>query len=344
MRRKKAWIPKPNPEPEQVKMVRVVREAGGLGDILRVLAVCQGAKKIYPNAKVHLYGPFCEALLISERSNHCIDLYISCEYQSRDRDILIEKGKFSHLDHIDYDVTIDGWCPPYLHEPATNGLVNIDRTELWCRAGGVPFSRPYLEPTEQDFAFRDTFKKFHPGVIVGIQPGATCRSREWPYRYWNEIARLLHGLGVTVVLFDVCWRAVGSSAIEQKYIVPSISENWVSTVGKLLACDLVITPDSGFYHLAGMLRKKCLGIFGCTNGEVISRVWSMEQKTGYHCQLSIDELDYSKLHKGCNPRCYMQWSRGWNGDRYRKEGKYCSLMEQLLPEMVWGKIKHLINF
>lgn len=334
-------------EPEKAKYVRYVREAGGLGDIIRFTAVGQGLKKKYPNARVHLFGPYQEMNLIIPRASHAIDAYFPCQYHSRERDILIDKKRHKHLDvGIKYDVTIDGWCPPYLHEPATQGLVAQDRVELWCRSAELPFERPYFVPTKEDFCSMEKYRKKHTGKIIGIQPGATCRSREWPYRHWRTLLEKFKKDGIHVVLFDVCTRVF--QEIPSNLFEPSINKNWTETVGKILATDLMVTPDSGFYHLSGMLKKKCLGLFGCTNGVVISRPWKMEQITGHYLQLEHDQIDYSKLpvQNGCgipcNPKCYMQWCRGWDSDRYRKQGKYCELMEQLTPEIVYRKAMELL--
>jgi len=325
------------------KYIRVIREAGGLGDIVRVVAVCQGLKKKYPSAQIHLYGPITEGSLIFPRASYAIDLYIPCRYGSRERDILPDERIHKHLKRgISYDLTYDGWCPPYLHEPATKGLVNIDRTELWCRSANVDFCRPYFTPTQGDLFFaEETKKQFKGKKIIGIQAGATCRSREYPYKYWSWLIEKFHTLGIQVILFDVCRR--GFKELPVSKFFASINQPWSLTVGRILATDLMITPDSGFYHLSGMLKKKCLGIFGCTNGEVISRVWQKEIKTGYFIQLKLKEVNYNDLPHKCKPRCYMRYERGWDARYYREQGNYCHLMTQLKPKRVLKRALELIK-
>lgn len=338
--------------PEDAKFVRYVREAGGLGDIVRVLAVGEELKKKYKNAKVHLFGPAWEVPLLTARAKHAFDMFVPCEWGARERDHVIDESIHKHLKtEIKYDVTVDGWCPAYLHEAGTKGYVCQDRTELWCRYGGVDFVRPYLSPTKEDDIFCETYKKANGrrGPIIGIQPGATCPSREWPYYYWNELCKLLkEQLGAHIVLFDSCLRSM-QGGIEAKYVEPSIQRPWNETIGKILACDLLVTPDSGFYHLSGTLYKKCLGLFGCTSGVVTSRTWQMGVKTGYYLELSEDEIDYSLLptcnHNGkpCMPKCYMQWCRGFRPDRYRKEGHSCELLRQLHPKRVFSEVLSLLQ-
>lgn len=332
--------------PEEVKFARYVREAGGLGDVVRLLALGQGMRLKYKNARLHFYGPAYLESLIAPRSD-AFDVYYSFTNGLRPRDVPLDEECFPHLDvGIDYDVSLCGWCPPYLHEPNTRGVCCQDRTELWCRVGGVPFTRPKLRLLDRDKQIRDYYKEKHK-VMVGIQPGATCRSREWPYAYWNKLCHLLAEEGVHVVLFDLCYRWL--KEIDLSNVETSINKPWPETLGKLSACDLVISPDSGFFHLAGALELKSIGLFGCTSGQIISRPWNLQTRTGNYLQVSHSEIDFDLLPKtsGCNrpcqPRCYMRWERGWDSDRYRKEQRFCSLLEQISVHRVFSEVMKLLN-
>lgn len=193
----------------------------------------------------------------------------------------------------------------------------------------------------QDLEIKQSYKKRYK-KIIGIQPGATCPSREWPYAYWNELIKMLRNQGIHVILFDVCTRT--QEEIDYSNVELSINEDWHKTLGRMDACDLIITPDSGFYHLAGCIKAKTLGIFGCTSGQIMSRIWNFEEKTHEYIQLTHDEIDKSKIPVDCKPICYMQWCRGWNAGRYRKEkGRgYCSIIEQILPDRIFKKAMELI--
>ena len=324
----------------EIKYIRVIRESGGLGDSVRILSICQGFRIKYPNARIHYFGAGYLRHLFFDRSN-AFDVFFPCEVNSRPRDCY--DFSYTHLNPIGikYDITVDGWCPAYLHEPATDGVCCQDRNELWCLNAKVPVTRPKINLLPCDLAVKDKYKKQYR-KIVGIQPGATCPSREWPYKHWNELIKRLVKDGVHVILFDVCRRTQGE--IDYSILEPSIDDNWPNTLGRLAACDLMITPDSGFFHLAGCIKTKTLGLFGSTSGQVISRPWQLEEYTHHYLQLKHDEIDYKKLPKECKPICYMQWGRGWKGDRYRgKEKKYCELMEQLSVERVHNEVRRLLK-
>lgn len=323
--------------------IRVVREAGGLGDSIRVLAVCQGLQKKYPNARIHYYGADYLETLIAPRST-AFDLYIPCRFGKRDREQPLDETKYLYLAKgIKYKESHCCWCWAYLHEPATEGICCQDRVELWCEHAEVEPTRPSLNPTEQDLKWMEIYKKkYKKQKIVGFQVGATCRSREWPFNYWNTLAFLLIKQGIHVILFDVCYR--WRSEITYKRIETSIDKPWPETIGKLLACNLVITPDSGFFHLTGALKKRTLGLFGCTSGQIISRPWNWEAQTHTYIQLKHREIDYSKLPRECKPICYMRYERGWRASRYRGEKKiYCELMNQITPFLVFEKVMEILK-
>lgn len=329
--------------PDQVKLARFVRESGGLGDVIRVLAMGQGMRIKYPNAKIHYFGPYYLQRLIAPRSK-AFDIYFPFKECLRPRDVSLNEKKYPHLyTGYHYDVSLEGWCPAYLHEPNTKGICCQDRTELWCSVGGLPITRPVLTPTPEDLVIRDRYlAKKKTKYIIGIQPGATCPSREWPYAYWDTLCQLLINKDVHIILFDVCYR--WREHIRTKEIEYSIDCSWPETIGKVLACDLIISPDSGFFHLAGALKKRALGLFGCTNGEIMSRPWCIGEKTAHYLQLRHEEIETNELPDGCIPRCYMRWERGWKADRYRSDEKdYCVLLKQLSPDRVLREIFRLLN-
>lgn len=324
----------------KIMYIRAVRESGGLGDSTRCLAVLQGLRKKYPTARIHYYGADYLKDLISPRSK-AFDLYIPCIYGLRPREASVTNDWPQLNRGINYDLSVNMWCEAYPHEANTQGICALDRVELWCNHAQVEVSRPVLNPTPLDFVVRDRYKKKFGGKkIIGIQIGATCLSREYPYHYTNILIKMLLKCNYHIILFDVCrrWQKV----IDTSNCEESIRENWYSTIGKLLACDLLITPDSGFYHLSGCLKVKTLGLFGCTSGLIISRPWQMQEVTHHYLQLQHDEIDVSKLPPTCKPICYMRWERGWDAKRYRTQNNYCAIIEQLYPQKVFEKVLELL--
>lgn len=332
--------------PKEKTYVRVVRESGGLGDVVRCLAVAQGLRIKFPEARVHFFGPTYLAGLVSIRSK-AIDAYIHCPQMVREREAPLDENAYHHLKKgIEYLESHCAWCPAYVHEPLTNGLICQERTELWCEAANVPVTRPKLEMLSQDIKVMENMKKSHK-KIVGMQLGSTCRSRDWPFKHWGKLIEMFRKEGYHIVIFDVCYR--WESDINTDGLEMVIGGSWFDVIGKIKACDLMITPDSGFYHLTGALNQKTLGIFGPTSGQVISRIWNYEEPTHHYIQLDHDDIDHSKLPKGdvktapCNPICFQRHERGWSYTRYRKESRNCEIMNQTLPEYVFERARGIIR-
>lgn len=329
--------------------IRVIREAGGLGDLVRVVAVAQGLRKKYPEARIHFYGARYLQELIAPRATHAFDLYIPCPQGIRDREVPLDEIRFPHLNRgIIYQESHCCWCWAYKHEPSTGGLVCQDRIELWCQKASVEPSRPYLKLLPGDISWRDKYQKKYAGQkLLGIQVGATCRSREWPYEYWNRFINLAAEAGWRVLLFDVCYRWLKEIAPETHVNLElSINRPWPETLGKLAACNLIITPDSGFFHLAGCLALRTLGLFGCTSGVVISRPWNWEKPTHDYLEIPAEKIDYDTLPtepRPCQPKCYMRWERGWDSKRYREKNNYCALMSALTPDMVVRRAEKILG-
>lgn len=331
--------------PKNLEYVRAVRESGGLGDIVRCIAVCQGLRLKYPEARVHFFGARYLQQLVAPRSK-AFDLYIPCENHARPRDAELDETIYPHLEvGIEYKDSIDCFCPAYLEEPATEGVVCQERTELWCSHGGVPLTRPKLTPLPQDLnVFENMKNKYQKSV--GIQVGATCRSREWPFENWGKLIKMFKREGYHVYLFDVCFR--WTDFIDFKDVEAIVNGPWSSVIGRILSTDLMITPDSGFYHLCGALNQRTLGLFGPTSGQVISRIWNREDPTHHFLQVDHDSIDHDELPKTsssnrpCKPICYQRWERGWDSERYRQKGEYCALIKMLTPDLVFNHAMGLI--
>lgn len=324
---------------------RVLREAGGLGDSVRVISVCQGIKEKYKDYRVHYYSVDFLKYLLEPRTKHCVDLFLGFPCGIRPRDTDWKSYKHLLRNEIEYDITIDSWCPAYLHEPATKGIVALDRVQLWNDVGNLPFSRPKLNILKEDIYWMNRQKETvsKEKCVIGIQVGATCSSRDIPYNKVNKLIQLLLREGCHVILFDVCYRWVKD--IDTKNVQLSINDDWNKTIGRILSTSLIVTPDSGFFHLTGALYHRTLGIFGCTSGQIMSRPYLLEKATHHYLELTHNEIDYNALPAGCQPKCCMRWERGWNWSRYRDVNRknYCELIQQMPVELMFEKIRELTN-
>jgi len=147
--------------------------------------------------------------------------------------------------------------------------------------------------------------------------------------HWCELILKFTQEGHAVVLLDNC---------------TGPSHGWPSTLREInrpfgqLACivsmaDLVVSPDSGVYHLAGALKVPALGIFHSTNGAIISSIW---KGTGY----AVTPNGKSTRHDGCLDPCYGFPQRG----RTRKcNSDGCVLAHQIIPDDVFRRGMEILD-
>jgi len=119
--------------------VRILREAGGIGDILCTLPVARAVKEKWPDAKVWYFG----LRDYREVQEHCpdVDVLVPVECQGRrERDTAPDPKLHSYLAAPGlpaFDVTIDLWCPAARYEREKSDRLDRNRIESFCAAAGL---------------------------------------------------------------------------------------------------------------------------------------------------------------------------------------------------------------
>lgn len=312
-------------------LIRVVREAGGLGDLVRLMAVFAGLKKKYPGAEIHFYCLEHFRELVMPMCGGLIDKYYCVPVTSRRARLSeINEDEFPYLKRgIRYDLTFDMYCPAYLHEIDTYGAVTTDRTRLWCNAADVEFSYPKLNVPERERQFaRDWIEKHSedPDQLVAIQPFGTSLSRNWPVYNWKELISKLTKAGLSVVAFDCCGRIRHLNTYREWNL------SYCQLAGLLQQCSLCISGDSGLFHVAAGVRTMALGLFGPTSGEVMCKGWP-DGLTHYlhHAEPWLVE----ERPEECIPICYSRPARGWSQTCIDAG---CFILNAITPETVMAKV------
>jgi len=153
--------------------VRILREAGGLGDVVCTLPVARAAKEKWPDAKIYY---FC---LEDYRdvAEHCpdIDVFVPVPMEGRrPRDRAPDPAKWPYLAGEglpEFDVTLDCWCPAFQYEKQKGHNIDRSRIESFCGANG-------LEPSDYlpRYVVRPEERAWARGWIEGTT-AATGRSR-----------------------------------------------------------------------------------------------------------------------------------------------------------------------
>ena len=106
--------------------------------------------------------------------------------------------------------------------------------------------------------------------MIGLVVGTSKPAKNWPAERYGELAlRLDKELGATVVLLG------GNSPVEQAAAatilgmtdrpVNALGSGIRGLVGLLAACDVVVSPDTGPYHMCVAMNVPAVGLYGYTN-------------------------------------------------------------------------------
>ena len=113
--------------------VRLLREAGGLGDVVRCLGVARSIRKAAPGAEVWFFVLSGYAGIARMAPDVARVIEVSSSLR-RKRDELPDPARRAYLrSGVCFDATVDMYCPAYRHERETQGAVTLDRIDIWTR-------------------------------------------------------------------------------------------------------------------------------------------------------------------------------------------------------------------
>ena len=304
--------------------VRVLRESGAVGDLVRTLVVARGLKEKYPGCRLFFYSLESNRELV-ETSPYA-DVFVSVPFKKkRYFNQPLDEKRFPYLrSDVPFDLTVDLLGPACRYENQVKGDVRKGRTEIWCEAGGVqPLSYcPDIHLAAEAREWADRLWRQHglaTRTTIGVQPFSTSESRNWPKERWITLAQRLLDTGHVVLVLD------GHKSRARG--VPGVSLLGAS-IGRAAAAvrrlDFMVAPDSGFFHLAGAQGVKTLGLFGSTNGGV----------TGKHYPRAA-YLTVIPRELTCRPPCYRRRERG---HRKACDSEGCAAMKAISVDMVLSKL------
>lgn len=308
--------------------IRVVRESGGLGDIVRILPAIRGLREAYPEAQIDVFVPQPYACLV-ERAGDC-DRIVHTPANRRARLSALDEKQWPYL-HTDvvYDLNVDLYCPAYRYEADARGNVWHDRIELFCKATGAwPKSlTPRIPITDCE---RNEARNYLIGCGVpekrgwiAVQPHSTDPARDWPHDRWKLLADMLAMDGFGVFTLD------SFAGRTRDFPVPQFSALPLIALGAILSCcKLLIGPDSGLAHLSGAVGGRALGLTASQSGAVLYRHYPN------HSWISPD-WD-GQTH--CRWPCF--WTRPRECQRHvlRTNSRTCAQLARISVEAVFDEV------
>jgi len=389
--------------------IALLREAGGIGDVIRCFPVVAGLRKKYPEAEIHAFvlsgyqdlwkhcEPKPDAIIpVAGASRRSRDWFPSPNVTSKEigevpagekcfyghssplspcrvpepakfigkrgdkyRLKLLRSGEIVTLKERDrvhflsrgpaYDWVVDLFCPAYRHEVETRGDITKDRIQLFCEAAGVEPSTPRFRIDEDDLEIAKEWIRRHGlddgAPIIGLQPFAQAESRNWPAENWARLSEILQAVGFHTIVFDSKRRRkVPASVILGHHI-----RGWFAgPLGALVwLLDLMVTPDSGLFHLSGAVGTPAIGLFGSFDGEIMSRFYPTHTwlypdgfVKGKKRAIPVERNGKLLYVQECSPPCIGRWEKGFRWSRCNRMG--CAYLAKLKPERVAEKVMERI--
>jgi len=299
--------------------VRILREAGGLGDVICTLPVARAVKEKSPEAKVYY---FC---LEDYRDviEHCpdVDMFVPVDMEGRrprDQEPDAKTHAYLATENLSEDVrkalgdggfdrTIDLWCPAFRYEKEQGHNVARSRIESFCESAGLTPSDylPRYVVTEKERAWARGWieaQGFERRSVVGLQPFSLNNRRDWPVQNWIDLADILQKQGAAVLVFHSFFSKVKDIPGRK---VTSLPLAQVAAI--LTECDCVVTPDSGLFHLSAAVGAPAVGLFGSTSAVQTAKhypqhkvIWPKDAPREHKCNAPCMSFQWC----GCEQKCH----------------------------------------
>lgn len=250
--------------------IAILREAGGLGDVVMTEPVLRGLRTAHPDADIWYVGLPEYAELVANFPQPP-DTFLSVERpRRRDRDGAVDPQKWPYLSAImDADCLIDLFCPAFQHERAHREKTHKSRVECFCEAAGVAPSTPQIEVSTQDHDWARGWLAAQGwwgdegARLVALAPWSCGVRRTWSQKKWESLAQNLHTAGIGVLVFHAFAAPIRSLVGMHATGLP------LPKVAALLSlCDLTVCNDSGLLHLATAVETATLSLWGSTSPQV----------------------------------------------------------------------------
>ena len=157
--------------------------------------------------------------------------------------------------------------------PARTGQHVQDQYFEFLDAIGVPHGEPrwHLGPTAEERATARALVADAEGPLVGIVLATSRREKNWiPDRYVEVITALRRDHGARCVLLGgdtPLEREMATEILRRAEGAPinTLGEGLRTMIGLLDACDVVISPDTGPFHMCVAMQVPVVGLYGYTN-------------------------------------------------------------------------------
>ena len=339
----------------------LVRESGGLGDVIRIGAPAKALHQKDPDAYVCVvgiedYGDILRMLrgidevrTIPYPNNrvhrmdlrfaaNAVDFNIGLRQQGKLPNNAINLDKIPYLAEAlagEWDEIIDLFCPGFAIEYRAL-KVEFNRNELYCTEAGVydwtNVTPEIMVPAqcwdEASKALQSVFpKKFQPLIAFAVR--GTDTTRTLPKDKAEQLVAAVRSMGMATVYMDTTPRPE-LDALGLKRITTS---SWSMLAAFAKGVDAFISVDTGAYHLAAAVGTPAVVLAGNQNPDILVRSYPK------HVGIASDEFLSGKSDQVpfCSPPCTYNPQRGWDPERCRDRLGGCYFLNSIkTPRIIEG--------
>lgn len=299
--------------------VVVVRQLGGIGDVLSMSCVYRGLKEKYPNktitlitAKIYLgaalldiaeHNPFIDEIFCYEPFEGTTENTKRVWHREFGNSPSIDDGSDPLIRDAYEVIDLNTACVDY--EWAVQPNITKPRYQIWAEKANVwPLkdTSPAYVITEGEQEKADTYlKKYEGQTLIGVGISAFDRKRAMGVGHLHTICHQLQERGYTPITFDPTF-----TFPDVEYKIGYRISEVMPIINRLKA---MITVDSGLLHMAGAVKTPVIGLFGPTdpsmrmNTYIGSAIDSRKLMAcapcwyRYSCLSSLDENEHYKCMK-----------------------------------------------
>jgi ADP-heptose:LPS heptosyltransferase len=292
---------------EKRNKVLILRETGGLGDMLIHRMIFEDFKKIMPEAEITLA---CRGTYSTVMEDHpYIDKIVDCR----------KTDPFDWIVH--YNTT--SACTKY--EIAMAPFSGLHRSDIWAQHCGVVLKNHNMH-LKISSAMKEAGKKFVGEIWDGKSPKvlfcpiSAMKVKDLLPEQIAPVVQYLKNKGCFVYSTNK-YPIPELNALDVPTIYNISYKDWIGVVNE---ADYVITVDTSHFHLAGELKKPLVGIFTFADGIVYGRYFKFELVQKHRSNGDWD----------CGP-CY-NWA---NCKKSNKIPKPC--LTEITPKMIIDAIDRM---
>ena len=312
--------------------IRVAREAGGIGDVVRMIPALRGLREKYPQARLWVFAPAAYRPLLAGWYD---EFRATPHHGRRPRDAPLDERRWPYLNvGVKFDLSISLYCPAFRHEHQQRGNVWLDRIDLMCMAADVrPSSKlPRINLAPPDvLAAKRCLRSIPQSAIrnpksklIALQPFSTDPARNWPVANFAKLADALERAGHRAIILDGC---KGRTSCFRQHRVLEKPLGFVAAL--LRECDLLVGPDSGLGHLAAAVGTPTVGLFASQSPGVMYRHYPK----------------HTYVYPPWDGREHCRWPCFWNRpapcarNALLRAGKTCPMLARIPVDAVYAAVQ-----